>query len=102
MEEILKEILKFIIAFFSFLWDGLIYFIDSFPKNNEYNAKFGSTSKIASPFNKGLLISHKEKLTRRKSFENVTICGPTGSGKSAGLLIPLLLNLKNCSIVIND
>ena len=102
MEEILKAILKFIIAFFSFLWDGLIYFIDSFPKSNEYNAKFGSTSKIASPFNEGLLISHKGKLTRKKSFENVLICGGTGSGKTSKLLIPILLNLKNCSIVIND
>lgn len=72
------------------------------PKPNGLNAQFGDESLIASSFNKGILISKNKKLTRQQSFQNVMICGGTGSGKTSRYLIKAVLELKNASIIIND
>lgn len=81
--------------------DGILSLIDS-QKNRAFEAQFGSETDIASRFNKGLLISRHRKLSRRDSWANVLLAGPTGSGKTTRLLLKNLYTLKNCSIVVND
>jgi type IV secretory pathway TraG/TraD family ATPase VirD4 len=76
--------------------------IELFEKKSGFNAEFGSESSIASPWNKGFLIAKHRRLTRRKSYENILIAGPTGSGKTTRLLLKNLYALKNCSIIVND
>ncbi|MFZ4797534.1 MAG: type IV secretory system conjugative DNA transfer family protein [Bacteroidia bacterium] len=88
-------------SFFSVIVDGLDALFDQ-PKQQGFKAEFGSETDIASSFNKGFLISKNRKLTRRKSFENLLISGPTGSGKTTRLLLKTLYELKNCSLVVND
>ena len=89
-------------AFFSLLGDSFNALTDAFEKKQGFNAGFGSETDIASRFNKGFLVSKHRKLPRLKSFENVLLSGPTGSGKSTRILIPNLFSLKNCSMVVND
>ena len=86
----------------SIIGDGISSLVDSLQKKQGFNAEFGSETTIASRFNKGFLISKNRKLTRRKSFENILLAGPTGSGKTTRLLLKMLFELKNCSLVIND
>src|SRR5579872_5936311 len=89
-------------AFFSLLGDSINALTDALEKKQGFNAGFGSETDIASRFDKGYLISKHRKLTRRKSFENILLSGPTGSGKTTRLLLKNLYCLKNCSMVIND
>src|SRR5476651_1428386 len=89
-------------TFFSVLGDLGNSLADAFEKQNGFNAAFGNESDIASRFNKGFLISKHRKLTRRKSYENILLSGPTGSGKTTRLLLKNLFALKNCSMVVND
>lgn len=84
------------------LTDGIHSLSDMLQKTEGFNATFGNESDISSRFNKGFLISDHRKLTRRKSFENVLIAGPTGSGKTTRLLLKNLFELKDCSIIVND
>lgn len=62
----------------------------------------GSIASIASCFNKGFVVGKYVRMTRKKSFENILIAGPTGSGKTSHLLIKNIVSLKNCSMIIND
>lgn len=67
--------------------------------------RFGSIALIGSVFNKGLLVSKYHKLTKKQSYQNLLISGPTGSGKTSRLLIPMLVNLiqeGKSSIIVND
>ncbi len=66
------------------------------------NSSFANIRTIASLFNKGFVIGKHLRMTRKKSFENVLIAGPTGSGKTSHLLIKNIVALKNCSMIIND
>ncbi len=86
----------------SIIGDTMLSLRDGFQEPQGHNAEFGHESEIASRFNKGFVISRHRKLTRKKSFENVLLCGPTGSGKTTRLLLKNLYELKNCSIVVND
>src|ERR1043166_8644264 len=86
----------------SILRDAFFALNDLLQRKQGFDASFGYESDIASRFNKGFLISIQRKLTRRRSFENVMLCGPTGSGKTTRLLLKNLYELKNCSIVVND
>ncbi len=67
-----------------------------------YASRFGNIASIASFFNKGFVIGEHVRLTRKKSFENILIAGPTGSGKTSHLLIKNIVALKDCSMIIND
>lgn len=71
-------------------------------KDKSFNSTFGDISEIASPWNHGFLINRSDRLTKLQSFQNLLICGPTGSGKTTRVLLKNLLELKNCSIVVND
>lgn len=82
--------------------DLLQALVDAIEKKQGFNAEFGSETNIASRWNYGFLISKHRKLTRRKSFENILLAGPTGSGKTTRLLLKNLYSLKNCSLIIND
>eukprot|EP01034_Spumella_vulgaris_P038737 gene38737-47842_t len=90
---------------FGHLWnwctDGILSLFDRAEKN-AFNAEFGKETLVASRFNKGFVISKHRKLTRRKSFENVLLAGPTGSGKTTRLLIKNLFELRGCTIIVND
>lgn len=76
--------------------------IDSLKKKRGFENKFGYESDISSRFNKGFVISKSRKLTRRKSFENLLLAGPTGSGKTQRILLKNLLEFKNASLIVND
>lgn len=82
--------------------DALLSLWDYFQKQTGFSAQFGSETDIASRFNKGFLISRNRKLTRRKSFENILLAGPTGSGKTTRLLLKNLYELDKCSVIVND
>ena len=97
----MKTFLKVLGFLASILTDLSHFLIDLIQKSNGFNAQFGRESDIASRWNKGFVISRK-KLTRRKSFENILLAGPTGSGKTTRLLLKQLYELKYCSIVLND
>lgn len=84
------------------LTDSFDSLSDMFTKREAFNASFGNESAISSRFNKGLVISKYRKLTRKRSFENLLLVGPTGSGKTTKILLKNLYSLKNCSMVIND
>src|SRR5688572_3362158 len=102
MKTILKILFKALGFAFTILGDGIISLFDSFQKQKGFDAVFGSENDIATRFNKGFVISKHRKLTRRKSFENVMVIGPTGSGKTTRLLLKILFELKGCSLVVND
>lgn len=92
-------------ALFGHMWnfftDGVLSLFDV-PNKNAFNAEFGKETLVASRFNRGFLITKHRKLTRRKSFENVLLAGPTGAGKTTRLLIKQLFELKGCTIIVND
>lgn len=102
MEAFLSFLVRSIVFIFSVLGDLLHSLIDTIEKKKGFNAQFGSETNIASRWNHGFLISKHRKLTRRKSFENILLSGPTGSGKTTRLLLKNLYSLKNCSLIIND
>lgn len=85
----------------NFFTDGILALFDV-PNKNAFNAEFGKETLVASRYNKGFLVTKHRKLTRRKSFENILLAGPTGSGKTTRLLIKQLFELKNCTIIVND
>ncbi|MGV3598229.1 MAG: type IV secretory system conjugative DNA transfer family protein [Bacteroidota bacterium] len=67
--------------------------------------RFGAITLIGSVFNRGLLVSTYHKLTKRQSYQNVLISGPTGSGKTSRLLIPMLMSLikdGKSTVIVND
>jgi type IV secretory pathway TraG/TraD family ATPase VirD4 len=84
------------------LGDGIYRLLDILQHKKGFSSEFGKETDISSRFNKGFVISKHRKLTRRRSFENLLISGPTGSGKTQRLLLKNLYELKNCSIVVND
>jgi type IV secretion system protein VirD4 len=86
----------------SIVADILFAVIDALSKPTGFNAAFGSELSIANRFKEGFVISRNRKLSRRKSFENVLLCGVTGSGKTTRLLLKSIYSLKNCSLIIND
>lgn len=93
--------MSILLGLWNVLSDGVLSLIDS-GRKKAFEAEFGKETDIASRFNKGLLISRHRKLSRRDSWANVLLAGPTGSGKTTRLLLKNLFTLKNCSIVVND
>jgi type IV secretion system protein VirD4 len=73
-----------------------------FHKEKPFHAKFGNESSISSVFNKGFVLFNRKRLSRKASFQNLMISGPTGSGKTVKLIIKTLLELRNCSIIVTD
>lgn len=71
-------------------------------RDKSFNSTFGDITEIANSWNHGFLINKSDRLTKLQSFQNLLICGPTGSGKTTRVLLKNLLELKNCSIVVND
>jgi len=87
---------------FGLLSDWFFDIVGLFDRQKGFNARFGRESRIASRWNKGFKISRNRKLTRKQSYEHLMVVAPTGAGKSSRILIPLICELKNCSLVIND
>lgn len=105
-KQILIYLLRGIGTLFQFLGyvlgDTFNSMSDTFSKQEGYTATFGKETDIASRFNKGYVISKHRRLTLKKSFENVILCSQTGGGKTSRYIIKQLLELKNCSILLND
>lgn len=93
---------KTLILFLEIITDFLFALSDSFRKAEAFDAEFGRESDISSRFNKGFLITRNGRLTRKRSFENVLVSGPTGCGKTTRLLLKNLLVSKNSCIICND
>jgi len=102
MKTLVQILFKTLSFFLSILWDGLLILADALGGRRGFNARFGYEHSIASRFNFGFLVTRNGRLSRRQSFENLLVCGGTGSGKTSKILIPNLLQLKNCSLLIND
>lgn len=102
MKNILKLIFQAIGVLLEQTFSTSFGFSNFFSGEDKFSARFGKETDIASAFNKGFVISVNRKLTRRKSFENLLLCGPTGSGKTQKILLKNLLELNDCSIIIND
>lgn len=102
----MKTIGNILMSFLGLLWnffiDGLQSLADTLEPRKGFTASFGRETQIASRFNKGFLISKHRRLSRRKSFENLLVCSPTGGGKTSRIIIKNLLLMRNCSCVIND
>ncbi|HGO9422666.1 TPA: type IV secretory system conjugative DNA transfer family protein [Bacillus cereus] len=47
-------------------------------------------------------VSKNLKLATKKSFEHVLLVGPTGSGKSSSVFIPILNEIDDISLVVTD
>jgi type IV secretion system protein VirD4 len=97
--KIIPIVLRFIGGIIGDFFHALI---SCFDRQTGFNAVFGSETDIASRFNKGFVISKFRKLSRRKSYENILLSGPTGSGKTTRLLLKSLYSLKGVSIICND
>ncbi len=83
------------------LFHGIASMFES-RRDKNFNSTFGDISEIASSWNHGFLVNKSDRLTKLQSFQNLLICGPTGSGKTSRLIFPNLAVLKDCSIVVND
>lgn len=102
MKEVLSDLSKAIGFLLGLLGDICNSIVDAFEKKKGFNSEFGHESSIGSRYNKGLLYSKHRKLTRKKSFENVLVSGPTGSGKTTKILLKSVFSLKGVSLIIND
>jgi type IV secretory pathway TraG/TraD family ATPase VirD4 len=102
MTDIISILIGVIQFIFSLIADLFNAIIDAFAKQKGFNAEFGSESSIASRFNKGFVISKNRRLSRKASFANLLLVGPTGSGKTSRILLKNLFALKNCSLIVND
>ncbi|QTE35864.1 type IV secretory system conjugative DNA transfer family protein [Mucilaginibacter gossypii] len=102
MTEIISILLECIQFMFSLIADIFSVIIDAFAKQKGFNAEFGSERSISSRFNKGFVISKNRRLSRKASFSNLLLVGPTGSGKTSRILLKNLYSLKQSSIILND
>ena len=102
MRELFYDIVSVISFITAIIVDTILGICDLFQKPKAHAAKWGHESLISSIFNKGFLISRHRKLTRRQSYENLLLVGPTGSGKTSRLILKIASELKHCSLVIND
>jgi len=48
------------------------------------------------------LVLGEGRLRREDSYKNLLVCGSVGCGKTSTIIIPNLLELKNCSILVTD
>jgi type IV secretory pathway TraG/TraD family ATPase VirD4 len=97
--SILLQCLQFLGSLIADFWNA---FVDAFAKQKGFNAEFGAEPSISSRFNKGFVISKHRRLSRKASFSNLLLVGPTGSGKTSRILLKNLYLLKNCSLIVND
>lgn len=67
-------------------------------------ARFMNKSELKNHFSKshkGLILSHKYRLSLEESFKNLCLIAPTGSGKTTRYVIPNILNCSG-SLVVTD
>lgn len=69
-----------------------------------YSASFGDESEFLSRWNHGIAVTGHKAITRLRSYENVALFGPTGSGKSTVAIISSFASITRArgSIVVND
>lgn len=68
-----------------------------------YKAKFGEESDLLSSAHGGWCLTGRDDgcLDLATSFENLMVIGGIGSGKTASIVIPSALMIKNASLIIN-
>lgn len=102
----MKLLLKFLMSLLSLigtlLADLFTVLFDALQRKRGFESAFGYESDIAGIFNQGFVVSSYRKLSRKRSFQNLMVVGPTGSGKTQRLLLKDLFTMRYCSIVIND
>lgn len=102
----MEAFIKFLLTASGYTWsilsDGFNAIADAFETPTGFRSAFGREGQISSRFNKGFLISKHRRLTRKKSFENLLVCSPTGGGKTSRIILKNLLLMRDCSCVIND
>jgi type IV secretory pathway TraG/TraD family ATPase VirD4 len=96
---ILLQCMQFLGSLIVDFWNAIV---DVFAKQKGFNAEFGTERSIASRFNKGFVISKRRRLSRKASFSNLLLVGPTSSGKTSKILLKNLFALKDCSLIVND
>lgn len=75
----------------------------SIERKTEYDSTWARPTEYASQFNYGFCINGKHSLTIKESFSNMLVIGGTGSGKSAGILIPGIFKMAgHSSLIIHD
>lgn len=81
----------------------LVMMLSGKKPDHTYKAEFGNSSKYLSEFNHGFAIGNKA-LSKKISVENFACFGPTGAGKSSGIIIPSAESLSrgNSSVVFFD
>ncbi len=69
-----------------------------------YNAEWGNSSEHLSRYNLGFAVTGSKALTKNISHENCALFGPTGSGKSSGVIISSAASLARgkSSIIFHD
>ncbi len=82
-------------------------FLDRFvmSSNIHGSAKFmGFWEKLGflNPFNKGVVIDGKNRITQRQSFAHIKIEAPTRAGKSTTYVAPNILQIKGVNLVVFD
>lgn len=89
------------------LFTILCFFI---PQLQPIQGKYGSArwlswferKQLLSSRHKGFIIDGKQKLPAKLSYQHLTICAPTGRGKTTCFCIPHILNTKEGSLIVTD
>lgn len=71
-------------------------------KKKAYQASFGNSGDVLSSFNKGFCATGTESLTRKASYQNFLVNGPTGAFKTTTTIIPSLYKMDGPSFVVFD
>jgi type IV secretion system protein VirD4 len=94
--------MMYIIAIIIFL--VLVFGIGDKKNEHNYTAEFGDPNDYLGRWNHGFCVTGSKSLTKKASFENCALFGPTGSGKTSQIILPSLQSLARgkSSIIIND
>ncbi len=95
---------QFIEETFRLLGDVIERLAEDFGKSKKpkYDAQFIKEREILSSRNGGFCLTGARNLSNRQSYQNALVIGSTGTGKSANILIPTLMSMKNASVIVND
>lgn len=73
-------------------------------ETHTYNAEFGNAGQFLSRFNHGFMVTGNKAITKKQSYTNCALFGPTGSGKTSTVILGTVISLARglSSIIIND
>ena len=101
--SIIKLIVLIIEGTIKLLFQLIVIFIKFLSGNDfSYKATFGLSGTFLSNGYEGYCLTGKKSLSVKNSYENVLICGSTGTGKSSTVLIPSCLKMHDHSLIVHD